>query len=511
MKIPVTPGRRERPSRAAAPKNMTEIDDSEGDSSPLSSVPIPLSSAATAIAIVDDDDKYELSSTDSVTSIPATTSKTMALAAINRDSSPTKRAFSENEGGSPTKKPRKVIIKTSSKKSTEDNDASTQTVSPVQALTPLSLQAVAPSQPPSAGVSNIHQIIHDSLISVQDHVAIALQETQVGLDLEQANKKIASLEQQLQAALSSQDSQLDLKQCKEKLHRTLQSEINLRKENDNLKRERDHVRAFNDELRIELAAEIDGKEEHFNDAFKVSDDQVEKEWRGIAFDIRNFVFQICTVEPFRIAAPREADHKEVEALKKHQKKTPELAPFCFQQYIWRRLVRHVFQAETSTWGGPVGRAFHLFCLDISKIDFEGMRELSRVKAHTADFLSKHSDAGNSNWIKHIARGMKNDLSIFMNPSDADDAGKRLWGIVRQAVELNNKLLKSRAFFLTNWMGKEYDDLDDLDIRYTRGEGDGEPVVDVKISPTLSKIGNADGRYFDQAMVICKPMVTMLKD
>ena len=140
-----------------------------------------------------------------------------------------------------------------------------------------------------------------------------------------------------------------------------------------------------------------------------------------------------------------------------------------------------------------------------------MRELSRVKAHTADFISKHSDAGNSNWIKHIARGMKNDLSIFMNPSDADDAGKRLWGIVRQAVELNNKLLKSRAFFLTNWMGKEYDDLDDLDIRYTRGEGDGEPVVDVKISPTLSKIGNADGRYFDQAMVICKPMVTMLKD
>ncbi|KAJ4268255.1 hypothetical protein NW762_002317 [Fusarium torreyae] len=511
MKVPVTPERRERASRAAAPSNLKEIDDSDEDPSPLSSLTEPPSSMATAIPIVDDDEKYEHSSTDSVTSIPAANNKALPSAAINRDLSPSKRAFGENEGGSPTKKSRKITIKTSSKKSTEDNDASTQTVSPVQALTPLSTQAVALSQSPSASVPGSHQAIHDNLTSIQEHVAIAIQENQVGLSLEQAKEKIAFLEQQLQAALSSQDSQLGLKQCEEKLKRTLQSEINLRKEKDDLRKEYDDLKSYNIELRVDMAKMIDEQEPHMNDSFKITDDQADFEWRRIAFEIRNFVSQVCTFNPHRVSAPKGADHHQVDAFKKNRKRCPELSDFYFQEYIWQRLVHDVFQAKAGVWGGPVGRAFNRFCLDISEVNFRDMRELSRMKAHTADLLSKNSNAENNAEMKKLTLSMHADMFIWMDPNQAGQAGERLWEIVRRAVALNTSFMKSRAFFVTSWVDDEINNMDDMNIMYTRGESDGVPEVEVKISPTLSKIGDADGRHFDKdaAMVICKPMVTVI--
>jgi hypothetical protein len=111
--------------------------------------------------------------------------------------------------------------------------------------------------------------------------------------------------------------------------------------------------------------EIQARKSRPNGSFKLMDDEVDKEWRRIAFDIRQFVLQILTVEPFRVSAPKGTNHQEIEALKRIQKKTPELAPFKFQKYIWERLVTDVFQAGVNTWGGPTGQAFNLFCLDIS--------------------------------------------------------------------------------------------------------------------------------------------------
>jgi hypothetical protein len=104
--------------------------------------------------------------------------------------------------------------------------------------------------------------------------------------------------------------------------------------------------------------------------------------------------------------------------------------------------------------------------------------------------------------------MKNHLLIFMDKSRTQESGKLLWNIVRRAVELNGKFLKSKAFFLTNWVEEEFD-LEDLDICYTGGKPEGQPTLDIEISPRLSKIGNADGKHMDKAVVMCKPQVTIL--
>jgi hypothetical protein len=140
-----------------------------------------------------------------------------------------------------------------------------------------------------------------------------------------------------------------------------------------------------------------------------------------------------------------------------------------------------------------------------------MSELSRVKAHTANFLNQQFDQDNNKEIEGIIQKMNKDLSIFMDPDQRDKAEEKLGNIVRKAVKLNNYFLKSRAFFVTDWdVDDDSDNFDDLVVRYKSGKEDGESVVGVQISPRLSKVGNADGEFFNStnAMVIYKPMVTL---
>jgi hypothetical protein len=137
-----------------------------------------------------------------------------------------------------------------------------------------------------------------------------------------------------------------------------------------------------------------------------------------------------------------------------------------------------------------------------------MEELSRIKAYTAEFLSRSTDEDNRNKARDIARAMKNHLLIFMDRERIEESEEHLLRIVRRAVKLNGKFLKSKAFFLTNWIEGDFD-MEDLDIKHTRGKPEGQSKLEIEISPRLSKIGNADGNLLDNAVVMCKPTVTIL--
>jgi hypothetical protein len=257
------------------------------------------------------------------------------------------------------------------------------------------------------------------------------------------------------------------------------------------------------------------------------DEDVETCWQGIGFDIRNFVAQVVTNKPHGVKTPFGANPKDVESFKKHQKKDISTAPYRFQHYIWKRLVEDVFQAEKATWGGDAGNAFHRYCLDVSsmflltsclpslytnhclEINCEDMEQLSFFKASQANSLFRSFNDHNREQAKGIARAMALTLDIFMDPNkDKADAEESLKSIVKKAVVLNDKFLRSRAFFLTNWIVEDFE-WEDLDIRHRAGKQGGEMELDIEISPRLRKIGNADGRRFDQAMEICKPMVTVI--
>ncbi|KAF5630796.1 hypothetical protein F52700_7015 [Fusarium sp. NRRL 52700] len=486
-----TPERRERPSRAAAPKSFK---DPESDSDePI--VPRFRSMSSTGSRVIHVKDEAAHSSSD-----PAI--KTSPLPTLNQSAVLKKRSSSdEEEADSPSKKVRKIVLKTNKSTTVSNNAATPKPVTP-------DLSHVEDS--PSDNLSAIRSL-HEGLASIKKQISTTLRKTEFAVELDAAKKKIASLERQLLEAGSPDDSTSKLKQVEKEL--AAQMKRNSRLLNDNVRLTRDFKEAQTcvHELRREMDVMLQERDPNFNDAFKVTDDEVERAWGIIRYDILTFVAQVLTVKPYRKTAPRGADHSVVEALKKEQKKDIHLAEFYFEQYIWKCLARYVFQGEAATFGGPAGRVFQLFCLDISKIDCESMPELSRVKAHTANLLNEQFDENNQKEVDGIVNKMKNDLAIFMGSDEEDRAEEKLGNIVIKAVKLNNYFLKSRAFFVTDWdIDDESDNFDNLIVRYKSGIEGGEPVVGIQISPRLSKIGNADGEFFDstKAMVIHKPIVTL---
>ncbi|KAF4336189.1 hypothetical protein FBEOM_9951 [Fusarium beomiforme] len=485
------PERRERPSRAAAPKCFN---DPESDSDePI--VPRHRSEFSTRARVIHVKHDNADSGSDQA-------NKSSPLATINQGTSLNKRAFTKDDDdtASPSKKTRKIVLKTKKCTAPSNNATIPQPITP--ALSQIEVS-------PSGNMPEI-QMIHDGLSFIQKLLSSTISMAEALAELDAAKRKIASLESQLLEDSVPQDNKSKLKECKRELANSLNNEQRLRNDNVELTRKLKELQAFNMELRVDVATLLNERDPHLNDAFKITDDEVEQLWGSIRYNIFNFVCQVVTVKPYRLSPPRGTNHSEVEALKAMQRKYPEEAKFYFQQYIWKRLVHYIFQGEAATFGGPTGQAFHKFCLDISEIDCQTMEEMSRVKAHTAKFLSESSDAGNTEEINRVTRMMYNELYIFMDPAKQGSAEEWLGKIVDKAVNLNNGFLKSRAFFVTNWIGEDDFELQGVDVRGRTGKRGGEPVLGVKISPRLGKIGNGDGEFFNSinAMVLCKPIVTL---
>ncbi|KAM5351666.1 hypothetical protein ACJ41O_004389 [Fusarium nematophilum] len=333
---------------------------------------------------------------------------------------------------------------------------------------------------------------------LEERLGAVNQSSGAGQALCAAQKKISSLEAQL--AHSSQKAQEDLQK----------KEVELAK----LEQKCQGLRHFCDELRRDVADLLDAQNPDVDfDSKKVSDDTIEHKWLELAHLIQNFASQVLTREPYRVAAPRGSDHQKVEALKKSRKKCPELSVFYFQKYIWNRIYEDIFRGGKNVWGGPTGQAFHLFCIDIADkclstdVKIKGMDELSRIKARTAECLCQASDTENSQTVTRIINRLLADLEIFTDPTMEQAARERLTAIVHRAVLLHIIFMKSRAFFLAAGLHHEYDD-DAVDVRYTRGDPNGELELELEISPMITKIGNADGENFDDWFVICKPIITM---
>jgi hypothetical protein len=316
--------------------------------------------------------------------------KTSPLATINQSTVLKKRSSSDEEANSPNKKVRKIVLKTN-KSATASNNAATPQPAP-PALSHIEVS-------PSGNLSEI-QSLHEGLTFLQERISATLHTTRFAVELDAAKKKITSLERQLLEASSPDDSTSKLKQCEKKLAMSLDRNGRLLDDNVELTRRFKETRAYADELRVEMAAMLAEKDPNFNDAFKVTDDEVERIWGGIRYQIFAFVAQVLTVKPYRKAAPREAEHSVVEALKKEQKKDIHLADFYFEQYIWKCLVRYIFQGEAAIFGGPAGRVFQLFCLDISSmtshpsipyfIVLTKHRDRLREHARTESCQSSHS-------------------------------------------------------------------------------------------------------------------------
>jgi hypothetical protein len=306
--------------------------------------------------------------------------ETSPLPTLNQSAVLKKRSSSDEEADSPNKKVRKIVLK-SNKSATASNNAATP-----RPVTP-DLSHIDDS--PSDDLSGIRSL-HEGLTSVQKRISVTLRKTEFAVELDAAKKKIASLERQLLQASSPDDSTSKLKQCEKELAAAMKRDNRLLNDNVDLTRNLKDGQACADSLRREIATMEKEKDPNFNDAFKVPDDEVVRAWDAIRYGIFTFVAQVLTVKPYRKAAPRGANHSVVEALKKEQKKDINLAGFHFEQYIWKCLVRDIFQGEAAIFGGPAGRVFQLFCLDISSMALNLSIFYCNVLTKYRDRLREHA-------------------------------------------------------------------------------------------------------------------------
>lgn len=100
------------------------------------------------------------------------------------------------------------------------------------------------------------------------------------------------------------------------------------------------------------------------------------------------------------------------------------------------------------------------------------------------------------------------------PHEQKDVFKRGVGeIIMQAANLHLAMMKSKAIFVVEWAANDSgeDDYDPETMIPLQGGIDttsSSYVIDLNESPAVWKIGNADGRNFDSAMVLCKSVVVV---
>ncbi|KAF4966516.1 hypothetical protein FZEAL_10640 [Fusarium zealandicum] len=360
-----------------------------------------------------------------------------------------------------------------------------------------------------AQVGSTLQIAQQKIAALERELQAKKQEVSADQALCDAKNKIALLEKQLKA--QRKDSQEMAEDYEERIAQSL----GIKKQLQELLKEKDkkhsELRAICDSFRRDVV-ELEEANRHDEDENyrKISDDQIERSWKGLAFTIQDFVFQTLTRDPHGVVSPKGSTDGVVKPLRVAYKRNPAMSCFHYQKAIWDRIHYNIFQPGAKVWGGRAGQIFHRFCLDVAVTDFDDKENFSRFKAKAAQSLEKAFDDKNRKAVLQIIESLQKDLFIFTNPDcTAEHVKKKLTDIVDRALKLNMGFLKSKAFFVASLLPQQYDG-EDVDVRYTCGDPERVLELGVRISPMIHKIGVADGHDFHQKLVICKPLVTMVE-
>lgn len=100
---------------------------------------------------------------------------------------------------------------------------------------------------------------------------------------------------------------------------------------------------------------------HANKIPSISVETINKKWRHLIYVIHDFVVQNLTVTPVDNGGSEDRD--VIRQIISIVKEKPELQTSILERYIWKRLDRAVFRADSRLWGGDMGIAFAETCGD----------------------------------------------------------------------------------------------------------------------------------------------------
>ncbi|KAK1991623.1 hypothetical protein LX36DRAFT_734952 [Colletotrichum falcatum] len=283
-----------------------------------------------------------------------------------------------------------------------------------------------------------------------------------------------------------------------------------------------------EELRKQFAetAAAQSSNKEIADSHKASDDSILDIWRRLAYNINNVTMSLLTHCPSK------------EDLSIHYKSYPSLLLQCIGQqyhlfedemtrpalvehYIWLSIDLQIFgnspkPEQLTTWGGIAGTHFVFACHNLirkyssdSVLSTKEGPEFFNWRSQGAAMIERlvgHQDQELTTFVTSQHR----DLSLLLLPSKDSKARalyEELLNIYQDALELHAIFMKSKAFFFIDWIRQKSPyDPNLMEAGLCLKVLDAKSLVVFNISPSLHKIGTANGRDFDQSILLVKSKV-----
>ncbi|KAL2016083.1 hypothetical protein VTK56DRAFT_4290 [Thermocarpiscus australiensis] len=286
-----------------------------------------------------------------------------------------------------------------------------------------------------------------------------------------------------------------------------------------------------------FAEELDRlRSQAFVDAPKVSDSEIQAQWRNLNFSIRQFVSRYL---PGSLGGPtvqRLAQQEIFKCLPDMEKtmQLPLLCPVILESWIWHFLCIRLFDSHSDFWAGDIGQAFSKMCDQTRNLISHNCEPstpaaaASLVQFHDwrvrlAHFISELENHNKDSKVMHTVESMLQGLNFItasMSPDIRLEMHHDALAIVRKAAELDKIFRLARAdfhVFITRVklplvqppsFGFKFDpetmeSIKDIPIVAYGNPADQLPVVDLAVSPGIFKAGNSDGADYESERVLVK--------
>ncbi|RBR23660.1 uncharacterized protein FIESC28_03589 [Fusarium coffeatum] len=301
---------------------------------------------------------------------------------------------------------------------------------------------------------------------------------------------------------------------------------------DTIKRHRREIQKANTKLqdtlqeRDQLRQLVDGGS--LANSSKATDDTIKGKWTEIDYNIR------CMVHVLNNAPSAESLDDEVTQRLRFisgeyhsMLQDPDLREFLMRGYVWAFIQDNVFDSGECTWGGPDLKSYK--STRDSLIGRMGAVEKhSNDKssiAYIAKWLAQGAAMMNQLWEKDSTaiKRMVHDEAKRLRPFASnhrfrlDRVDKKisdqLSDIIGSAIELDQMMMRSKAVFMIHWRDRsqEMGPLERWNPEVMEAEAYEQDLseksrVKLRLSPTLYKVGTADGQNYDSRMVLAKSAV-----
>ncbi|KAJ4131117.1 hypothetical protein NW768_006659 [Fusarium equiseti] len=256
---------------------------------------------------------------------------------------------------------------------------------------------------------------------------------------------------------------------------------------------------------------------------KVADDTVKSKWKELDYNIRCMSMALAKCESRRPIDRTVKERFSSIAPNWHTLLADEdYKEFILHAYIWMVVFQQVFEDRDGIQGGGYVRNLKAVReqlvarapeVDGSKHPSLSARHVARWSAQGAALFG-HFFERDQKALNHLASEEIDKLKSFCRPSSkkpTTDFLQDMKTIIRNALDLDEMLMNSRAIFTVRWCDNGQSEtlrFDETRMEASAHNKDLSPksAVEFEISPMLIKTGNADGGNYDSFMILCKASV-----